>query len=376
MTVASFYRDRRVLVTGLTGFKGVWLAQWLERLGAHVTGLALEPTAAMSAGWPGMLERFRCALGDICDAALVRRVVTLTEPELIFHLAAQALVRRSYQVPVETFATNVLGTVHVLEAARLSSTVRGVVVVTSDKCYENREQEAGYREDDPLGGHDPYSASKACAELVAAAYQRSFGNPLWRVASARAGNVIGGGDWAPDRLVPDFIRSLLAEAPCWIRRPCAVRPWQHVLEPLSGYLMLGERLVAGDVSFASGWNFGPDPKDAVNVRTLTRLLAVNWPRARFEEAVEPSGPHEARLLRLDSTKAKERLSWRPLLTMPERVAWTTEWYRAWQQTPTSVWDHTERQIAAYEERIRQCPSLAVQWWPESMASSVPQSHAA
>ncbi len=376
MTVCEFYPQRRVLVTGLTGFKGIWLASWLKRLGANVTGLALPPTDDMQRGWPGLLDRYSCTLGDIRAEAVVQDSIARFRPELIFHLAAQSLVRRSYECPVETFATNVLGTAHVLEAARKSGTVQGVVVVTSDKCYENREHEAGYCEEDPMGGHDPYSASKGCAELLTAAYRRSFGNEGWRVASARAGNVIGGGDWAADRLVPDFIRSLLAGEPCLVRRPLAVRPWQHVLEPLAGYLLLGERLVNGDSTFASGWNFGPHAHDACNVRALARLMAANWPRAAINEAPFESGPHEARLLRLDSTKAAEHLGWQPLLSTPERVAWTLTWYRAWQKQPAAVWQLVERQIAAFEERMLQCPGLQPRWSPASTGSSAPPSHAA
>ena len=376
MTVCEFYHRRRVLVTGLTGFKGLWLASWLERLGATVTGLALAPTDEMLRGWPGLLERFPCVIGDIRDRAVVEHALERARPELVLHLAAQPLVRRSYDCPIETFATNVLGTAHVLEAARTSGSVRGVVVITSDKCYENREQDAGYREGDPMGGHDPYSASKGCAEIVTAAYRRSFGGPDWRVASARAGNVIGGGDWGLDRLVPDFVRSLIAGAPCLVRRPTAIRPWQHVLEPLSGYLLLGERLLNGDASFASGWNFGPSADECTTVRTLARLMATNWPQAQVLEATQEQGPHEARVLRLDSTKAIEQLGWRPMLSTPERVAWTTAWYRAWQERPLAAWSMVERQLAQYEERMRQCPKLGQRWWPASTDSSAPPSHAA
>ena len=364
-----------MLVTGLTGFKGVWLASWLERLGANVTGLALSPTDDMQRGWPGMLERFPCVLGDLRDESVVHHAVARARPELIFHLAAQALVRSGYARPVETFAVNVLGTAHVLEAARRCGTVQGVVVITSDKCYENREADVAYREDDPMGGHDPYSASKGCVELVAAAYRRSFGfgsrgvEPPGAVATARAGNVIGGGDWAANRIVPDFVRSLRAGQPCLVRRPTAIRPWQHVLEPLSGYLLLGERLVNGAASFASAWNFGPSPHDNVTVRELARLLAVNWPGAGIVEAAQDRGPHEAKLLQLNAAKADERLGWQPLLSTPERVAWTMAWYRAWQEQPAAVWQTVERQLTQYEERMRQCPSLLRRWWPESMASS-------
>src|SRR5262245_14684472 len=376
MTVCEFYRHRRVLVTGLTGFKGIWLASWLERLGANVTGLAQAPTDDMQRGWPGLLERFSCVLGDIRDQACVRHAVQRVRPDLIFHLAAQPLVRHSYERPVETFATNVLGTAHVLEEARQSGSVRGVVVVTSDKCYENREQAAAYREDDAMGGHDPYSASKGCVELLTSSYRRSFGGDTWRVETARAGNVIGGGDWAADRLVPDFVRSLLRGKPFLVRRPLAVRPWQHVLEPLAGYLLLGERLVNGAAEFAAGWNFGPSAEDACSVGELARLMAANWPGANITVSAQESGPHEARCLRLDSTKAAERLGWQPLLSIPERVARTLAWYRAWRAQPAAAWQMLDRQIVAYEERMQQCPDLQARWWPASTGSSAPPSHAA
>jgi CDP-glucose 4,6-dehydratase len=370
MTLGEFYRNRRVLVTGLTGFKGLWLASWLERLGAAVTGFALPPTDDMRRGWPGMLDRFACILGDIRDDAVVQRVLHKTQPEIVFHLAAQPLVRRSYADPVTTFATNLLGTVHLLEAARQTASVRGVVVVTSDKCYENREQEAGYREDDPMGGHDPYSASKGCAELAVAAYRRSYARPDWRVASARAGNVIGGGDWAADRIVPDFVRSILAGQPCVLRRPNSIRPWQHVLEPLSGYLLLGERLVNGDDSFASPWNFGPPAADAVTVRELAQLIIAHWQQGAIVEQTEPRGPYESQLLRLDSTKAHERLGWRPLLTTTERVAWTVDWYQTWERQPAEVWSIVQEQLTGFEMRMPKAPSVPL------LGTSVVEKHRA
>ena len=355
MKLGEFYRNRRVLVTGLTGFKGLWLASWLERLGTAVTGFALPPTDDMRRGWPGMLDRFPCILGDIRDEAVVQRVLDKTQPEIVFHLAAQPLVRRSYTHPVTTFATNLLGTVHLLEAARHCASVRGIVVVTSDKCYENREQEAGYREDEPMGGHDPYSASKGCAELAIAAYRQSYARPGWRVASARAGNVIGGGDFAADRIVPDFVRSIIAGQPCMLRRPNSIRPWQHVLEPLAGHLLLGERLVQGDESFASAWNFGPSADDAVTVRELARLIIAHWRQGIIVEQTDPSGPFESQLLRLDSTKASEHLDWRPLLATTERVAWTVDWYRTWQHQPAAVWDVVARQIAEFDTQMNKNP---------------------
>jgi CDP-glucose 4,6-dehydratase len=377
MAVCAFYRSRRVLVTGLTGFKGVWLARWLEHLGAEVTGLALPPTDAMSRSWPGLAGRFTWEPVDVRDGAAVARVFASYRPEVVFHLAAQPLVRLSYEEPVATFATNVLGTAHVLEAARQTPSVRALVSVTSDKCYENREWCWGYRECDPLGGHDPYSASKSCAEIVTSCYQRSFGRPdRLVVASARAGNVIGGGDWAADRLVPDMIRGILANQPVILRRPEAQRPWQHVLEPLSGYLTLGAALGQEGARQAGAWNFGPPDADTVTVRDLAEMLVRAW--GRGEVVLEPvaSGPHETRYLKLDSSKAAAELGWRPLLSVAHRVGWTVEWYQTWQRDPQAIWDLTGQQIARYQERTCQCPSLAARWFQESPASSAPPSRAA
>jgi CDP-glucose 4,6-dehydratase len=377
MAVSMFYRSRRALVTGLTGFKGVWLARWLERLGATVTGLALPPTEDMSRGWPGLSERFRNAPIDVRDHAAVAEVFDSDRPEVVFHLAAQPLVRLSYEQPVETFSTNVLGTAHVLEAARRTPSVRAVVVVTSDKCYENREWCWAYRECDPMGGHDPYSASKGCAEIVTASYQRSYGSSgALNIASARAGNVIGGGDWAADRLVPDLVRSLLDNRPALLRRPGSLRPWQHVLEPLSGYLLLGAVLGAEGARHAGAWNFGPHQEDSLNVRAVARQVVRAWGSGEVVELPAPTGPHEAHHLKLDSSKAAAELGWRPLLSLAERVDWSVEWYRAWQRDPSSIWELTDRQIDRYQEKIQKCPSLEPRWFPESPASSVPPSHAA
>jgi len=353
------------------------LARWLERLGAEVTGLALPATDEMSQGWPGLAERFTWESVDVRDGAAVGRVFERFQPEVVFHLAAQPLVRLSYEEPVATFAINVLGTAHVLEAARQTPSVRAVVSVTSDKCYENREWCWGYRECDPVGGHDPYSASKGCAEIVTNAYQRSFGREGGLcMASARAGNVIGGGDWAADRLVPDMIRGILADRPVVLRRPESLRPWQHVLEPLSGYLTLGAALGREGASHAGPWNFGPHDADTVNVRDLARLLVEAWGRGKVVEQPVPTGPHEARYLKLDSSKAAAELGWRPLLSVAERVGWTVEWYQAWQRDPHAVWDLTGRQIDRYQEMMSQCPSLAARWYLESPASSAPPSRVA
>jgi CDP-glucose 4,6-dehydratase len=352
MVRREFWRDRSVFVTGHTGFKGGWLATWLADLGARVVGYGLTPDTTPSYFVRcGLAERVTSHVADVTDLAALEAAMAAARPSVVFHLAAQSLVRRSYAAPVRTFATNVLGTVHVLEAVRRAPSVEAVVVVTSDKCYDNRERPQGYREDEPLGGHDPYSASKAAAELVAAAYRRSFFARGPRLATARAGNVIGGGDWAEDRLVPDTMRALARGQTVEIRHPAAVRPWQHVLEPLGGYLTLAERLAESE-AFAGAWNFGPRDDDAVPVAALVELLLGLWEGGRWEAAVEEQAPHEAGLLRLDWTKARERLGWRPLLTLKEAAELTVAWYRA-AAAPTAAQRLHElslEQIRQYEKR--------------------------
>jgi CDP-glucose 4,6-dehydratase len=352
MVRREFWRDRSVFVTGHTGFKGGWLATWLVELGARVVGYALRPDTSPSYfAACGLADRIASHFADVADAAQLEAAVAAARPSVVFHLAAQPLVRRSYTMPARTFATNVLGTVHLLEAVRRVPSVQAVVVVTSDKCYENRERPEGYREDDPLGGHDPYSASKAAAELATAAYRRSFFARGPRVATARAGNVIGGGDWAEDRLVPDTMRALARGETVKLRNPAAVRPWQHVLVPLSGYLALAERLAERD-GFAGAWNFGPRDDDAVPVAALVELLLASWDGGRWEAAVEDEPAHEAGLLRLDWTKARERLGWRPLLTLKEAAALTVTWYRAAAApiTPARLLELSIEQIRDYEKR--------------------------
>ncbi|OBJ24974.1 CDP-glucose 4,6-dehydratase [Mycobacterium colombiense] len=340
----SAYRGCRALVTGHTGFKGSWLCLWLQTLGAEVTGLALDPPTEPS-HWDLLKLEMNDHRVDIRDEAAVRRVFTDARPEVVFHLAAQPLVRRSYRKPVETWATNVMGTAHVLEAARHEPEVRAVVVVTSDKCYENREWPWAYRERDRLGGHDPYSASKAGAELVAASYRSAFlqqpSAPL--LATARGGNVIGGGDWSEDRLIPDLVRSVGAGDPLVIRSPRATRPWQHVLDCLSGYLLVGQRLLANDVTSAGAWNFGPDGEGNRTVEQVLQALVSTWPQLQWRVTADPQ-PHEAGLLQLDSAKAKMQLGWRPVWNIQQAIHHTANWYRLMLESgePPSV-----DQLAAY-----------------------------
>lgn len=321
------YAGRRVLITGHTGFKGGWLATWLDRLGARVAGIALPPETEPSLFLEARIAEFvDSTVADVRDETQVSEIIAGFAPEIVFHLAAQPLVRTGYEAPLRTFATNVMGTANVLEAARRTPSVRAVVIVTSDKCYRETGSLWGYRENDPLGGHDPYAASKAAAELVTGAWRNSFGGepgaPL--IASARAGNVIGGGDWAKDRLVPDLLRAAHAGTPADIRNPSAVRPWQHVLEPLAGYLTLGERLLAGDAQAAEAWNFGCNLQDmqAVSVlcEHLAPLLGFTW---QYDGAPHP---REAPTLRLDSSKAMLGLGWHPRLSLRRACELTGDWY--------------------------------------------------
>lgn len=325
----SFWRGKRVFLTGHTGFKGGWLSLWLQALGAEVQGYALRPPSE-----PNLFEMARIAdgmqseIGDIRDGNMVKRCMTAFAPDILIHMAAQPLVRLSYHEPVETYSTNVMGTVHVLEAARVTGSLRSIVVVTSDKCYENREWIWGYREDEAMGGHDPYSSSKGCTELVVNAYRRSFfQSASVGLASGRAGNVIGGGDWAEDRLVPDCLRAFERDEPLIIRNPHAIRPWQHVLEPLSGYLLLARKLWEEPAAYAGGWNFGPHEADARPVQWIVEHLVSQWGHVPGWKLDEADRPHEAHLLKLDISKAQQRLDWRPRWSLETALRMITQWHR-------------------------------------------------
>lgn len=351
---SNAFVDKTVLVTGHTGFKGSWLCEWLLLLGARVHGLSLEPE-----GSPALFEQLALAprlqhqIGDIRDAALVRRTIQEIQPDFVFHLAAQPLVRLSYQQPVETYAANVMGTVHVLDALRTLTKPCAAVLVTTDKCYENREWVHGYREEDPMGGFDPYSSSKGMAELAIAAYRRSFfaGHPV-KIASARAGNVIGGGDWALDRIVPDCIRALQAGEPIGVRNPHATRPWQHVLEPLSGYLWLAARisgLPSCDSPLCSGFNFGPGHDANRTVGELVTEVLKSWP-GTWNDQSDPTAHHEAKLLQLSTDKANALLGWAAAWRFPEAVRETIRWYRETEtcgSEPARFQTLTHRQITDY-----------------------------
>jgi len=354
--LVNSWRERRVFLTGHTGFKGGWLALWLTKLGAQVRGYALDPATEPclfhTAKVGELLDDVR---GNILDRVRLEASIKEFAPEVVFHLAAQPLVRQSYLDPLGTYATNVMGTANVLEAIRHTPSVRAVVSVTTDKCYENREWVWPYRETDALGGYDPYSSSKACAEIVCAAYRSSFFpiNALDQhgvaLATGRAGNVIGGGDWSPDRLIPDLIHGFRTGQPVPIRRPGAIRPWQHVLESLQGYLLLAEKLFQARPQFATAFNFGPSDDDAWPVARIATKLAELWGRNSQWTKTSDPGAHEAGYLRLDSSKARVELEWQPRLRIDAALEWTVDWYRAWDDRQ-SMQEFTLKQISDYERR--------------------------
>ncbi len=354
-SLADAYRGKRVLVTGHTGFKGGWLVAWLRHLGAEVTGFALaaEPGPSMFAAID-VAASCDHVVGDVRDLAAFAAVYDRVQPSYLFHLAAQPLVRLSYSEPIATIATNVMGTANVLEAVRQSGRPCAVVIVTSDKCYDNREWVYGYRETDPMGGHDVYSMSKGACELVVDSYRRSFfGASSIALASARAGNVIGGGDWARDRLVPDAVRALQKGDAVAVRNPRAVRPWQHVLEPLSGYLMLGERLAQRDLAARSAWNFGPRVEESLAVGPMMDLFTKLWgDGARWVDASEKNAPHEAGLLRLSIDKAVTQLGWAPRWSLEQALSATVTWYKRAEADVSTLRAMTLDQIASYTGKHR------------------------
>lgn len=328
----AFWHGKRVYLTGHTGFKGSWLSLWLQSMGAVLKGYALEPpTSPALFNEARVVQGMRSELGDIRDYEAVCRSMEAFNPEILIHMAAQPLVRLSYRDPIKTYSTNVMGSLHVLDAARRCSNLRAIVNVTTDKCYENREWAWGYRENEPMGGYDPYSSSKGCAELVTSAYRKSYFDEeqCAALASARAGNVIGGGDWAEDRLIPDVLRAFERGEPVVIRNPHATRPWQHVLEPLSGYLVLAQHLWLGKHEFAEGWNFGPRDEDARPVGWILNRMIAMWGQGASWQLSSDSHPHEANSLKLDISKARSRLHWSPTWNLDSALGRIASWHRAW-----------------------------------------------
>jgi len=348
------YAGRRVLVTGHTGFKGSWLALWLRSMGAQVAGLSLDPDTEPSHWNLLALDDTADYRVDIRHGSAVKEVFELQKPEIVFHLAAQPLVRRSYQEPVNTFDINVMGLINILEASRDCSSVRAIVNATTDKVYEDHQAGDAYSESDPLGGHDPYSSSKACAEIVSSSYRKSFFSAAGpRLATARAGNVIGGGDWAQDRLIPDLVRAAVAGHSLKIRNPNATRPWQHALEPLSGYLSLGQKLLE-DARFADAWNFGPESEGERSVREIAGILCKSWPNLGIE-IDDGNHPHEAALLHLNCNKAKQKLAWRPVWNLNCALEYTAAWYRNY---------HENNRVGSVDDLTRyvnDARQLGLQW---------------
>ena len=351
----DFFANKKIFITGHTGFKGSWLCMWLHMLGAEVTGYALDPPTD-----PSLFELCRVGelvhsvIGDVRDGEKLAAAMSAASPDIVIHMAAQPLVRDSYKIPVETYAINVMGTVNLLEAVRLCPSVKAVVNVTTDKCYENREWAWGYRENDPMGGYDPYSSSKGCAELVTAAYRQSFFNtstpqhPSVAIATARAGNVIGGGDWAADRLIPDCLSALLQGESIRIRNPHAIRPWQHVLEPLSGYLTLARSLYEGGTRYAAGWNFGPGDDDAQPVEWIVQKMCAKWGNGATYKIDDAEHPHEAHYLKLDCSKAKAELGWQPRWNLETSLDKIMSWTRAYQDG-NDLQQVCREQIAEYSQ---------------------------
>lgn len=361
MIFNNIYAGKTVLVTGCAGFKGSWLSFWLKQLGAKVVGYSLLPDTAERLyevlGLSQLLDDVLIA--DIRDSEKLESFFHKHDPEIVFHLAAQPIVRLSYLKPLETYETNVIGTLKVLEAARKTSSVKSFVNVTTDKCYENKEKQEGYREDEPMGGYDMYSSSKGCSELLTSSYRRSFlseGHPF-ALASARAGNVIGGGDWAKDRLIPDCIKAFAAGETVFIRNPLATRPWQHVLEPLAGYLRLGQKLLEKGAQYAQGYNFGPEPNKSIKVCAVAQKVAEIWGSGKVEVG-KADGLHEATLLQLDIEKAERELGVRPVYTAEEAIIKTTQWYKTFYERQTDIITYTQSQI---DEFIQTAQAKKIKW---------------
>lgn len=337
----GFYKGRRVLVTGHTGFKGSWLSIWLHELGAEVVGVAKEPFSERdNFVLSGVGNKIKADIrADIRDGNRMKEIFREYQPEIVFHLAAQPLVRLSYEIPVETYETNVMGTINIMEAIRATPSVKVGVMITTDKCYENKEQIWGYRENEPMGGYDPYSSSKGCCELAISSWRRSFFNPKdydkhgKSIASVRAGNVIGGGDWATDRIIPDCIRALEAGKPIDIRSPHSIRPWQHVLEPLSGYMLLAQKMWNEPTAYCEGWNFGPRMESVTTVWDVASKVIKNYGRGELRDLSAPNALHEAKLLMLDITKAQIKLGWQPRMNIDQCVKLVVDWYKKYKSTP-------------------------------------------
>lgn len=350
----DFYRGKRVLVTGHTGFKGSWLSIWLHELGAEVIGVAQDPfTERDNFVLSGIGQRIKADIrADIRDGERIKEIFRQYQPEIVFHLAAQPLVRLSYDIPVETYQTNVMGTIHILEAIRFTDCVKVGVMITTDKCYENREQIWGYRENEPMGGYDPYSSSKGAAEIAIASWRRSFFHPGAyekhgkSIASVRAGNVIGGGDWALDRIIPDCIKALEAGKPIEIRSPKAIRPWQHVLEPLSGYMLLAQKMWNDPVKYCEGWNFGPRAESITNVWDVASMVIENYGSGELKDLSDPDALHEAKLLMLDISKAKFQLGWEPRMSLGKCVQLVVDWYKRYKEEDayTLCVEHIEKYL--------------------------------